>query len=43
MYVVCFIICVRVVNGCAMNIYAAFRNDHLKKMHLVTQCFKERM
>lgn len=44
MCVICFIICVTVINGCAMNIYAAVQNDRfLKKMHVVTHCVKGRM
>lgn len=26
-----FIICITVINGCAMNIYVAVRNDHFLK------------
>jgi len=44
--VVCFIMCVTVINGCAMNICAAVQKDHFlkkKKLHVVMQCVKERM
>ena len=39
------IICVTVINGCAMNIYAEVQNDHFlkKKMHVVILSVKERM